>query len=530
MCSYNSVNGVPTCLSSLQKAARDSWGFDGYVTSDSDAIRDAYASHKYVATGEEATCLALKYGGCDIDSGNTYYDHLQAGIEQKLCNYSDVDRALFNAFRVRFDLGLFDPVHNQKYFNLGEKDIGTDKSQHLNLDAALKSLVLLANPGYNSTSSVLPLQGRNPAIIGPHYNATKDLIQVDTGRVCPSGTFDCVTSSLQAIQHILGPTSNINYEQGCNVTDTNLTDQGLKMSLAAADGADSIILALGIVSCGGKNPRNDFTECEGHDRVRIDLPGAQKQLARAVLKLGKPTVIVLLNAGGVDFDLGLAEQDNKPAVIEAFYPGQMGGIAIAQSLYGLQNRWGKMPYTIYRQEWAEKHDMLDFDIVESRRTYRYPPFISDVLIPFGYGLSYTTFKLTLLGHHDTDKLNTNGSSPDLLFSIKVTNIGKMVGDEVLQAYLYPNDNVNLNPKPAKSLFSFKRVNDLPPGHVSVLSFRVNAADLLLVNANGDRVSAPGDYVLGFETGNPHNSPRGYSVGVKLVGDLHVYEPFPVADE
>ena len=227
--------------------------------------------------------------------------------------------------------------------------------------------------------------------------------------------------------------------------------------------------------------------------------------------------------------MGLGEGDNKPAVIEAFYPGQMGGIAIAQSIYGLKNRWGKMPYTTYRQEWAEKHDMLDFDIVESKRTYRYPPDPSDVLVPFGYGLSYTTFSITVHQFGDK-KLNTDGTSPDLIYAVKITNMGKMVGDEVVQAYLYPGTNVNLNPKPAKSLFAFKRVNDLSPGHSTVIKFRVNVPDLLLVNSNGDRVSAPGDYVLGFETGNPNNAPRGVSVGVKIIGDAHVFEPFPRADD
>ena len=108
MCSYNSVNGIPTCLSPLMKAAREAWNFTGYVTSDSDAVGDAWSSHHYVKSAAEASCLAVRDGGCDVDSGNTYYDSLLQGVAAGNCSMDDVDRALFNTMRVRFDLGLFD--------------------------------------------------------------------------------------------------------------------------------------------------------------------------------------------------------------------------------------------------------------------------------------------------------------------------------------------------------------------------------------------------------------------------------------
>lgn len=148
MCSYNSISinhgpGVPVCLDPVMKAARDAWGFGGYVTSDSDSVADAWNQHHFVSTAAQATCLALKDGGCDIDSGNTYYDSLADGLAQGLCSMTDVDRALFNSFRVRFELGLFDPTDDQPLWRLGEQDIGTAASKALNLRAALESLVLL---------------------------------------------------------------------------------------------------------------------------------------------------------------------------------------------------------------------------------------------------------------------------------------------------------------------------------------------------------------------------------------------------
>ena len=119
MCSYNSVNGIPTCLSPLLKAARESWNFTGFVTSDSDSVADAWDQHHYVKTAAEASCRAVKDGGCDIDSGNTYYDNLGAGVKAGHCSQADVDRAVANTLRVRFDLGLFDPIEDQPLWKLG---------------------------------------------------------------------------------------------------------------------------------------------------------------------------------------------------------------------------------------------------------------------------------------------------------------------------------------------------------------------------------------------------------------------------
>ena len=229
MCSYNSVNGVPTCASATMKSARDRWNFTGYVTSDSDSVADVWDSHNYTTTPEEASCVSIAVGGTDIDSGNTYYNFLLKGVNASranssspfACTMKDVDRALFNSLRVRFDLGLFDSrdVGNNKWWALSaEKDIGTAASAALNRRAAAESLVLLQNPtrsvvespeastGAESSSApvwqtpaVLPLaRGQRIAVIGPHGNATRALIQVDTGMICPDNGFGCVTSPFGA--------------------------------------------------------------------------------------------------------------------------------------------------------------------------------------------------------------------------------------------------------------------------------------------------------------------------------------------
>ncbi len=242
---------MPSCLDPLQRAARAQWGYQGYVTSDSDSIADAYQKHHYVATGADATCLALSRGGCDIDSGmhrthtthhtphtthhtphtthtlacsgNTYYDNIALGLNQSKCSMQDVDRALFNSIRVRFELGLFDPTGDQPYWRYGAGDIGTAKARALNQRAAESSLVLLHNGGAGAGRTnrqegrVLPLRaGARIAVLGPHGNASRALIQVDTGYICPSLDFSCVETPFQAIQ-ALNEGGATFYEQGCDV-------------------------------------------------------------------------------------------------------------------------------------------------------------------------------------------------------------------------------------------------------------------------------------------------------------------------
>ena len=253
MCSYNMVRGTPTCLSPLQKAARASWGFNGYVTSDSDSIADAWISHQYVHTGEEAACQAVSLGGCDIDSGNTYYNYLLNGVNQSLCTMSDIDQRLFNTFKVRFRLGLFDPQHQRsKYTKYNAQNIGTKKSIALNLKAAEESLVLLqrsqrpASIVSSSSSSssfsaaaafLLPLErgGQSIAVVGPHGNAKRGMIQIDTGMICSDGTFDCIVSPYEAIQ-TLNAVSTTTYTQGCGVVSGN--NSGITEAVESAKNAD----------------------------------------------------------------------------------------------------------------------------------------------------------------------------------------------------------------------------------------------------------------------------------------------------
>lgn len=524
MCSYNSVNGIPVCLDPLMKAARAAWGFDGYVTSDSDAVSDAWRRHHYVKSAAEASCLALKHGQCDIDSGNTYYDHLLEGVKAGHCSMEDINRALFNTLRLRFELGLFDPIKDQPYWMLGQGDIGTDEAKELNLIAALESLVLISNPG------ILPLKaGQRLAVLGPHGNASMDLIQVDTGVVCPpspsahagewqaeaadAGQFYCVRTPYQAIQETNGKNGTTTYVRGCDLSDE--LPGGFQQALAAAKLADVVILGLGISERETLDPK--FMEREAHDRDRIDLPPVQQQLANYIIALGKPTVIFLLNGGMVAVEDFMNKKN--VALIEAFYPGMEGANALAQSIFGIANRWGRMPYTVYHSNWTKHNSMLDHDVTH-QRTYRYG---ADAVVPFGFGLSLSTFRLAFASAPTATLPLAYGSGGAVLETVEVEirNLGPLVGDEVVMAYFHPK-KVGLTMYPTKSLFDFQRVKNLQPAARITISFTITENSILLATPGGDLVRAPGDYVLTFENG----AGEILSKDLTIHGEQVVVEPFP----
>lgn len=423
MCSYNAVNGIPTCLSPMLRNARELWTgkspWGGYITSDSDSVSDATHSHHYTSSDAEASCLAVREGADDVDSGNTYYNALLDGVRQGLCSMTDVDGAVRNTLRVRFELGLFDPPSAQPLTRLGSAAVGSATSASLNLRATAESLVLLKNDG-----GVLPLRaGMKIAVVGPHANASRFLLQVDTGQVCDGdGTFDCVQSPYAAIAkaNIGGETT---LAVGCDIINSSISTPALlDEAVAAAQAAEIVVLAIGIAQCGcmgitdtymgGKAtnphgcatavvppytpwgncwshqevPAGDYIGAEAHDRVLIDLPPVQRALAARIFALGKPTVLVVLNGGSVDIGPELAA---SKGALEAFYPGLQGAAVIANALFAIgphANRFGRMPYTMYEAAFVNQTSMMEHELsAPPGRTHKY--YTGTPVVPFGFGLS-----------------------------------------------------------------------------------------------------------------------------------------------
>eukprot|EP00316_Scyphosphaera_apsteinii_P008097 CAMPEP_0119344274 /NCGR_PEP_ID=MMETSP1333-20130426/106888_1 /TAXON_ID=418940 /ORGANISM="Scyphosphaera apsteinii, Strain RCC1455" /LENGTH=841 /DNA_ID=CAMNT_0007356709 /DNA_START=446 /DNA_END=2971 /DNA_ORIENTATION=+ len=538
MCSYNALNGVPACANKmLDQILRSKWNFSGYVTSDTGAVSDIYMKHKYRADGIGATCAALDDGGCDINSGPVYHSYLVPAVAgAKACMSNEtLRRALRRTLKLRFELGLFDPVDasSNPLWHVSADEVGSASSHATSMLAALEGLVLLKNdplgypalqhasPGSASyISSTLPPFGRSMKVnrkplplvqnetrsllvVGPHANAKGALVGNYLGVLCPEGfgKFDCVVSPAAALARYA---ANVTVVEGSGITSA--IAGGIEAAVAASSepSVDAVVLMLGI---------DESIEAESRDRSSIDLPAPQHDLATAVAaaaaKRGVPVVLVLLNGGMV----AIAEEkanSNIGAILEAFYPGFFGGTAIARTLFGDNDHLGgKLPWTIYASNFVDSVNMSDMSMVPSLeshfagRTYKY--YRGEPTYSSFFGLSLTSFTLTQrVALADPIR----AALGDVIsFAIDVTNTGGTTGDEVVMAFFAP-------PKSAASLagfsnashlmrqlWSFQRVH-LVPGAVATVHFSLDiSATLRLVSDSGDYASVPGDWTVTFSNGN-----------------------------
>ncbi len=441
MGAYNALNGVPCCASAflLNDLLRKQWGFDGYVVSDCDAIRDIWGQqlHGYVKTPEEAAAKAVK-AGCNLCCGGDY-NALVRAVQQKLISEKELDEALYRTLWIRFRLGLFDPPEKVAYNKIGIEQNDTPEHRQVALEIARQSLVLLKNDG------ILPLNRskyKRIALIGPNGKSTTML----HGNY--HGTASHPVSILDGIKQVAGPDIEVTFAQGSpNTTrpgsaawsqQDNETKRPvqelLEEALNLAANADLIVYV------GGLTPAQ---EGEGFDRDSIEMPEVQEKLIQALHAKGKPMVMV--NCSGSAMALTW-EAENLPAILQVWYPGEEGGRAVAEVLFGDVNPSGHLPLTFYRAT-ADLPAFTDYSF--SNRTYRY--FSGKPLFAFGHGLSYTKFtyqdaKLA------SEKIPANGTAK---VSFKLENSGSLDGDDVVQVY-YRHVNSKV-PQPKLALCGFARV-------------------------------------------------------------------------
>jgi len=391
---------------------------------------------------------------------------------------------------------LFDPIDDQPYWHVPPTVVNTPESQAFNLFAAQQGIVLLKND-----KKTLPFpKGKTIAVVGPHYNATEDLVGNYLGQICPNGGFSCVTGIYQGISEFNKNGKTV-YAQGCIVDGSDTS--GFAEAIATAQSADYVLLMLGL---------NMKVEHEGFDRTTITLPGVQEQFSEQIIRLNKPTAVVLINGGTIAIEF---LKTNAPAIVEAFYPGYAGARAIASVIFGDYNPGGKLPVTIYPADYVNQISMADMSMTtKPGRSYKY--YQDTPLWSFGWGLSYTQFTLTFTPSTHPIQTITNDHLDTVTYVVNVTNVGDVSGDEVVQAYFKPKD-VLVN----KQLFGFERVH-LDVGKSVLVTFEVNYKVLTFGDENGNIVSIPGDYPLEFSNG----------ANVKLSGLLHltgtekVIQPFP----
>ena len=470
MGAYNRTNGE-ACNASptlLQKILRDEWGFDGYVVSDCGAITDIYRDHHVVDTPEQAAAISVK-AGCDLECGATYRA-LGNAVQQGLIDEITLDVSLRRLFTARMRLGMFDPPELVPYAAIPITVNDCAEHQHVALQAARESIVLLKN-----AAGLLPLDPaklKKVAVIGPNADDHNVLLGNYNGTPSASST------PLDGIKAAL-PCADVVYARGCGIAGKSTT--GFAEAVQMAQGADLAVVCLGLSQqMEGEEGQEEGVEAGAHsfgDRTSIDLPGVQEELLKAIYATGTPVVLVLLCGSAVAVNWADA---HVPAILTAWYPGQAAGTAIADVLFGVYNPAGRLPVTFYKSV-----DQLPpfNDYRMEGRTYRY--FTDEPLYAFGHGLSYTTFAY--------DDLRVSASGQNHTVEVKVTNTGSRAGDEVAQLYL--TDVQGSTPRPIRSLVGFERVH-LQPGESARVKFTVIREQLSMVNSQGQWVVEPGEFVVG----------------------------------
>ncbi|WP_297089352.1 glycoside hydrolase family 3 C-terminal domain-containing protein [uncultured Draconibacterium sp.] len=628
MGAYNRTNGVPCCASPylLTEILRNDWGFEGYVVSDCNAIRDVHDYHNFTDSEEEAAAVSV-LAGCDLNCGYRYA-YLEGAVEQGFITEDEIDVSLKRLFVARFKLGMFDSPENVPYAKIPMSVVSSEKHRKLALETARKSMVLLKNE-----NETLPLKKdiKSIAVIGPNANNLEVLLGNYNGFPAKYST------PLEGIKSKVSKDTKVYFETGCELIDTassaslipagflsfngkqglqasyfnnldfsgkaletrvekgvntnwnanpvkglNLSEFAVKYdgtikvavsgeyelgvhasggfqfsvdgkvvidnfeapkrrlllqsvylekgkeyainieykhkgvpsklklmwktpgkssyekAIEIADKSD-VVVFVGGISPGveGEQMRVDWDGFDGGDKTNIQLPTVQKELIKKLHATGKPVILVLLNGSALAINW---ENENLPAILEAWYPGELGGTAIADILFGDYNPSGRLPVTFYKSE----KDLPQFvNYAMKGRTYRY--FKGEALYPFGYGLSFTNFEyknITL----SKEKMAANDS---LQVTVEVSNNGDYKGDEVVQ--LYVSDVESDEVRPLKSLRGIKRIS-LEPGKSTMVTFSVKSEDLAFFDIQHDKkVVEPGVFEIGVGPSSAKLTKRSFEI-------------------
>ncbi|XP_076958028.1 putative beta-D-xylosidase 6 [Bidens hawaiensis] len=496
MCSYNAVNGIPACADrTLLQKARTQWGFNGYITSDCDAVATIYEYQNYTNSPEDAVAIALK-AGTDINCGTYMLRNMMSAIDDGKVKEEDLDKALINLFKVQLRLGLFDgnPL-NGKFGKLGPADVCTSGHKNLALEAVRQGVVLLKND-----NRLLPLPKKvveSLAVIGPMGNVTDELGGGYTGVPCSP------TSIFEGLKQYIKKTT---YSPGClDVACTNNT--GFSEAVSISREADYVIVVAGL----------DLTqETEDRDRVSLLLPGYQTDLVTTIANKTKKPIVLVLTGGG-PLDVSFAQKDPRVAsIIWVGYPGEAGGKALAEVIFGDYNPSGKLPVTWYPESFT-RVPMNNMNMRPDRskhypgRTYRF--YTGDVVYGFGYGLSYSNYTYNILSAPDNlkvykniiqrkqdfdnylyvDELEEQCDSLRFQVEISVTNHGPVDGGAVVMVFARVPGL--FKGAPLKQLVEFERVHTVSYKDTKT-SILVDACKhLSIVDEFGRSILPLGDHLL-----------------------------------
>ena len=478
MTSYNSMDGIPCTANHylLTELLRDEWKFKGFVVSDLYSIEGIHQSHFVASTMKEAAVMALS-AGVDIDLGGDAYMNLMDAVNRKEISKEILDAAVSRVLRLKFEMGLFE----NPYVDPGKakKEVRCKEYVTLARQAAQASITLLKNE-----HSLLPLdRSMKVALIGPNADNCYNML----GDYTAPQEEENVKTVLDGIRAKLS-SSQVEYVKGCSIRDTVTSD--IEQAVTAAQRSEVVIAVV-----GGSSARDFKTsyketgaaiadektisdmECgEGFDRATLSLLGKQLELLKALKATGKPLIVVYIEGRPLDKNWA---SENADALLTAYYPGQEGGNAIADVLFGEFNPAGRLPFSVprsvgqvpvyYNKKAPQSHDYVEMS--------------ASPLYSFGYGLSYTTFEysdlyLSALTPHSFE------------VSCKIRNTGKYDGEEVVQLYL--RDEYASVVQPLKQLKHFARLF-LKCGEEQEVKFILSEEDFALVDRNLKRVVESGTF-------------------------------------
>ncbi|KAF6816677.1 beta-xylosidase [Colletotrichum sojae] len=521
MCSYNGVNGTPLCANEylLEEVLRGHWGWDGdgrYVSTDCDCVALMVSYHRYAPDLGHAAAWAMKAGTdleCNAGPGS---EALQLAWNQSLMAEAEVDRALTRLYTALVSVGLFDETREDPLRALAWDDVDTEEARELAYRVAVEGAVLLKNDG------ILPLKAGEPkkyALIGPWVNATTQM---------QGNYFGPAPYLISPYQAATDLGLDFTYVIGSGI---NGSDESFSRAVEAATAADVIIFMGGV---------DNTLEAETLDRKTLAWPAAQLELLRALSGLGKPLVVVQFGGGQVD-DAELLADEAVGAVLWGGYPGQSGGKAVMDLLFGRAAPAGRLSVTQYPASYAEAVPSTDMNLRPAEgnsglgRTYMW--YEGEASVPFGFGLHYTTFTsgvYVMEGPYikSTEQISAIGDDveargpawqrvlarPVIMVTVLATNEGDVVSDYVALVFLL--SEVGPEPRPRKTLVAYTRLRGIQPGSTVRENIDITAERLVRVDEQGNRVLYPGDYSLSLDVDGKK------SFTFSIDGEPEVIERFP----
>jgi beta-glucosidase len=471
----------------MKDVLRDRWGFDGYYVSDCWALVDFFNGHNIVETVEEAAALALK-SGTNLNCGSTY-QNIISSVEKGLTTEEMIDQNVRDLMGTRFRLGLFDPVGSGPFDNIGAEVIRSDEHIKLAHETAVKSIVLLKNqdntlPLSKDLEKIFvtgPTATHMQALLANYYGVSEDMKTI-----------------LEGIVGEVSPQTSVMYRQGALLDRPNVNPRDWFTGEAA--NSDVTIACMGISQLIEGEEGESLLSPHLGDRVDIGLPPSQLDFLKRIREKANKLVVVI-TAGSA---LSIPEvYEMADAILYVWYPGEQGGAAVADVIFGDENPSGRLPLTFVNSV----EDLPPYkDYSMTGRTYRFME--KEALFPFGFGLSYTKFEYKDISF-SAERVKRSES---LSVSAVITNSGSSAGEEVVQLYI--TDLESSTRVPIQALKGFQRVN-LKPGESKTVSFEITPELMEIVDDEGNRIIEKGEFKVVIAGASPsgRNEVLGASKGV-----------------